>query len=113
MSPALHRVVHAATDNGLPVTLAGSASATVFWGLHISDIAVIISAFAAVAGVALQFYVAMRRIHLLEAEMNKAKDETTKVKQTAAVAGVVATAAAVSNRQVADRVADLEKKIDP
>lgn len=113
MSAPLQKVVTAVSENGLPVTLAGSASATVFWGLHISDIAVIISAFAAVAGVALQFYVAMRRIHLLEAEMSKAKVKSRENASTAAAAGIVASAAAVAGRVVAGRVADLENKIDP
>lgn len=105
MSPSTQKALHAVVNDGLPVTIGGSVSATVFWGLHISDIAVIVSALAAVMGVALQFYVAMRRIHLLEAEMVKAK-------ATAAAAGVVASAAAVANRTVAGKVADIESKLD-
>lgn len=108
MSPSVHRVL----NDGLPVTIGSSVSATVFWGLHISDLAVIVSALAAVMGVALQFYVAMRRIHLLEAEIVKAKVQSSKNAATAAAAGIVASAAAVAGRTVAKKVSDLESKLD-
>lgn len=113
MSPTTSKVLHAALNDGLPVTIGGSVSATVFWGLHISDIAVIVSALAAVMGVLLQFYVAMRRIHLLEAEMVKARVKSDKNAATAAAAGVVASAASVANRTLAGQVSNLQSKIDP
>lgn len=112
MSPTTSKVLHAALNDGLPVTIGGSVSATVFWGLHISDIAVIVSALAAVMGVLLQFYVAMRRIHLLEAEMVKAKVKSDKNAAAAAVAGLVASAAATAGRTTAGKVKDLETKLD-
>ncbi len=105
MSPSTQKAISAVTDNGLPITLGGSVSATVFWGLHISDVAVIVSALAAVLGVVLQFYIALRRIRLLETEMGKAKAK-------AVTAGLVASAAAVASRGVAERVSDIESKLD-
>jgi hypothetical protein len=47
-------------------TLATTAAAFTFWGLHVSDIAVMLSAFASVCGVGLQFYVTIRRLRQLE-----------------------------------------------
>ena len=99
-----HRAAAHAAD-GLPVTLGGTGSALVCWGLHISDVAVIFSALAAVAGVLLQFYVAMRRLRILEVEVNKSKDR-------ADIAATVAVAGAAATREVAKRVADVESKLD-
>lgn len=54
-------------SNSAPaVTYGGASAAVMFWGLHLSDIAVIMSAFASVCGVGLQFYVALHRIRRLE-----------------------------------------------
>lgn len=58
--------VHAVMDNSPALTYTAGASTVVFWGLHLSDIAVILSALATIFGVALQFYVAMHRIRVLE-----------------------------------------------
>lgn len=48
-------------ESGPTVTYAGAGSTLVFWGLHISDIAAIISTLCAVIGVGLQIYVVFRR----------------------------------------------------
>lgn len=102
----IQKIVQAATDNGLPVTLGGSISATVFWGLHISDLAVIVSALAAVIGVFLQFYVAMRRIHILEQDLAAARLVATA--QAAAMR-----AGSVKSTSNASRITDLEDKLAP
>lgn len=48
-------------ESGPTVTYTGAGSTLVFWGLHISDIAAIISTLCAVIGVGLQIYVVFRR----------------------------------------------------
>lgn len=53
-------------DHAPTATYAAAGSTFVLWGLHLSDIAVILSALATMAGVALQFYVALHRIRMLE-----------------------------------------------
>lgn len=47
-------------------TLTATAAAFTFWGLHVSDIAVMLSALASICGVGLQFYVTLRRLRQLE-----------------------------------------------
>lgn len=98
------KVIAHASD-GLPVTLGGSGSALVCWGLHVSDIAVIVSALAAVIGVVLQFYVAMRRLKILEGEVKRTS-------QKADGAALVSAAVAKSQRETVNRVADVESKLD-
>lgn len=61
-------------------TFAGTSATVLFWGLHVSDIAVIMSAMASVCGVGLQFYLAIRRIRRLE------RAEVANVKVTSAMA---------------------------
>lgn len=94
----LHRVTHAVTDNPLGVTLTGSCGAFVFWGLHVSDIAVLLSAAAAVLGVVLQFYVAMRRLHVIEQDLQMAR--------------LVAGAGAEATRVVSGQIKAVEKRLD-
>lgn len=103
MSVTQKIVAHA--SDGLPVTLGGSGSALVCWGLHVSDIAVIVSALAAVIGVILQFYVAMRRLKILEGEVQRTS-------QKAEGAALVSIAGAEATRNVAARVGDIESKLD-
>lgn len=50
-----------ALDNAPVLTYSGSTTALFFWGLHLSDIGVIVSSVASVCGVGLQFYVAISR----------------------------------------------------
>jgi hypothetical protein len=54
-------------------TLSATATTVAFWGLHISDVAVMLSALASVCGAGLQFYVTLKRLRKLEAD---AKPET-------------------------------------
>lgn len=49
-------------NHAASVTYASAASAVAFWGLHLADIAVILSAVASIGGVALQAYVAYRQL---------------------------------------------------
>lgn len=69
--------VNAAASNAPAITYGGSAAAVMFWGLHVSDIAVILSAFASVCGVLLQGYVAIHRIRRLERNAEATKQVTT------------------------------------
>lgn len=60
--------------SGLTYTAAGVTG--VFWGLHISDIAVIVSAMAAVVGVGFQIWVAITKVRLMKrSERWKAGDK--------------------------------------
>lgn len=85
-------------ESGPGITYGASASAVLFWGLHVSDIAVIMSAFASICGVALQFYLALYRIKRLESG--------------AAASAVVTTAMAQAQRVTADKVDDLGQKVN-
>lgn len=58
--------VDAIQSHAPTVTYAATGSAVVLWGLHASDIAVIMSSFASVCGVLLQVYLAIHRIRRLE-----------------------------------------------
>jgi tellurite resistance protein TehA-like permease len=49
-------------QNAPVMTYGGTAGATVFYGLHISELGVIVSALASICGVGLQFYLAFRTI---------------------------------------------------
>ena len=77
--------IDTATSAAQYTTYAGTTSAVLFWGLHISDIAVILSAFASVSGVALQFYLAIHKLNRLERrqgmhiEVTKALSESHRV----------------------------------
>jgi hypothetical protein len=61
-----HHVLKGVLENAPAVTYGGAAATLTLWGLHISDIAALMAAFASLAGVGLQFYVAMHRIRRLE-----------------------------------------------
>lgn len=54
------------------VTYTGATATVLFWGLHVSDLAVILSAFATVCSVGLQFYVVFSKINKLEQKIIKA-----------------------------------------
>lgn len=60
-----HHIIQVA-DNAPTMTYAATGATVLFWGLHVSDIAVLISALASILGVTLQFYLAMHRIRRLE-----------------------------------------------
>lgn len=97
--PILHKVASAVTDNPVVMTYAGTAGAVTLWGLRVADWAVLISAFAALLGVALQFYVSLRRLRFLEHE--------------AAASKKVVTAVAEAQRVVAGKVDAIELKQGP
>lgn len=61
-----HHILRGALDNAPGITYGSAAATVTLWGLHISDIAALIAAFASLAGVALQCYVAIHRIRRLE-----------------------------------------------
>lgn len=69
--------IDAASSNAPAITYGGASAAVMFWGLHISDIAVILSAFASICGVFLQGYVAIHRIRRLERQAEHSKRVTT------------------------------------
>lgn len=58
--------ISAAASNAQAVTYGGTGAAVLFWGMHASDIAVMLSALASILGVILQFWLAVRRIRRLE-----------------------------------------------
>lgn len=72
-------------DTSQPAVFTAGAGATtvVFWGLHVSDICMILSTLATLSGLFLQIYLAMARIRRLE----RRQDEHIKV--TGAVAEAV------------------------
>lgn len=53
-------------DAAAGMTYAAGAMTTVFWGLHVSDICMILSTLATLMGVLLQVFLATKRIHRLE-----------------------------------------------
>lgn len=53
-------------------TIASTASTFMFWGLHFSDLAVMLSAIASVCSVGLQFYVTLKRLRKLERDKGTA-----------------------------------------
>lgn len=70
-------------DNSPAATVTAGAATAVFWGLHVSDICMILSTFATVCGLALQFYLATTRIRRLEHRQDQ------HIKVTGAVAEAV------------------------
>lgn len=57
-------------------TYGATASTAILWGLHLSDVAVIVSALAAVGGFALQAWVAWTKVKLMQrSERWKAGDK--------------------------------------
>lgn len=69
-------VMRAAESFGPAPALLATTSALTFWGLHISDIAVMLSALASICGVALQFYVTLRRLRKLEKASSEAVENS-------------------------------------
>lgn len=58
--------IHQDLEHAATLTYTGTASTVVFWGLHLSDIAVIISAGAALGGFLLQLWVARAKVQLMK-----------------------------------------------
>lgn len=86
------------------VTYSSTASTVLFWGLHLSDIAVFMSAMASFFGVLLQFYVAFSRLRKLEQDSEQ-KDK---------VIGVLTrsqTASKIKSKDNAERIDNLEQTV--
>lgn len=58
--------LHTNLDHASTVTYGSAATTGILWGLHISDIAIIISATAAVGGLLLQLWVAYTKVQLMK-----------------------------------------------
>lgn len=99
--PLSHHAANDMMNQASAVTYGGTATAFAFWGLHISDIAVIVSTLASVMGVVLQFYVTFKRIQTIEKQAAVAEVK-------ADVAHVAVTALAQANRTTAAKVDKLE-----
>lgn len=105
MHPQLNAVVQAAQDNAPAITYTGGGSALMFWGLHISDVGVIISAVATLTGVFLQLYVTMHKMRMLERDQK----ESERLALIAAGRGIAADLKSADNSA---RTTALEKKVD-
>jgi hypothetical protein len=58
----IHARIEAALQSAPVLTFGGAGSSFLFWGLHISEVGVIVSSMAAVCGVLLQTYVVIRSV---------------------------------------------------
>lgn len=68
--------IHQNLEHASSVTYVSAGSTVVFWGLHVTDIAVIVSATCAVVGVSLQIWVAIAKVQLMKrSERWKAGDK--------------------------------------
>lgn len=56
------------------LTAGATASTFMFWGLHLSDIGVIVSSLASLCGVGLQFYVVIRRVRAEKRQQETRQD---------------------------------------
>lgn len=104
MTNLVHTVVTAAQDNAPAITYTGGGSALVLWGLHLSDIGVLVSAVATLAGVFLQVYVTMHKMQMLE----RNQKESERLALIAAGQGIVAAAKSADNSA---RVTAVEAKV--
>lgn len=57
----MHQHLQKVAENAPAVTYSATGSAVLFWGLHLSDIAVFVSMLTSICGLALQFYATVRR----------------------------------------------------
>lgn len=105
MHPQLNAVVQGLQDNAPAITYTGGTSALVFYGLHISDIGIIVSMFATLAGVFLQVYVTMHKMRMLERDQK----ESERLALIAAGRGIAADLKSAENSA---RITALEKKVD-
>ena len=98
--------VDAALDHA-PILTFGSASTTfLFWGLHVSEIGIIVSSLAAVCGVILQTYMVMRSVRNEKMRQIEVAAET--VRAAAALAKETARLAASLARDTRSTAADLK-----
>jgi len=105
MNNLAQTVFHTAQENAPAITYTGGGSALVLWGLHLSDIAVLISMFATLAGVFLQVYVTMHKMRMLE----RSQKESERLALIAAGQGIVQAAKSADNSQ---RITAVEAKTD-
>lgn len=76
----IHRIVG---DNAPAITYTGAGASVVFWGLHVSDICMIVSTLATVCGVLLQIFIALHRIRRLEKGQDAQKVVTASLAKSA------------------------------
>lgn len=105
MTNMVQTVFHAAQENAPAITYTGGGSAFVLWGLHLSDIGVLISMAATLAGVFLQVYVTMHKMRMLERDQKEAQ----RLALIATGQGIVAAAKSADNSA---RVTAVEAKVD-
>lgn len=60
-------------ENAPGATYTATGATVLFWGLHVSDVAVLLSAIASIAGVVLQFYLALHRLRRLERDQDASR----------------------------------------
>lgn len=84
-----------AAENSPVVTYTGAGVTVLFWGLHLSDVCMILSTLATLCGVALQVVLALHRIRRIERQQDATK--------------LVVGAVARSTAGVAARVEAIEK----
>ena len=92
-------------DAGPALTYTGTTATVLFWGLHVSDIAVLLSTTASILGVTLQFYLALHRIRRLEHGQETAKKVIVAVAKGARVA-------AQKSADNTSRIAAVEEKVE-
>lgn len=105
MNAQIQAAVQAAQDNAPTITYTAAGSTAVMWGLHLSDIGVIVSAFATVLGVILQFYVTVHKIRMLERDQR----ENNRLALIAAGRGIAADIKSADNSA---RITATEQKVD-
>jgi hypothetical protein len=68
--------IHQNLEHASTITYASGTATVLFWGLHLSDVAVIVSATASILGVSLQIWVAVTKVRLMKrSERWKAGDK--------------------------------------
>lgn len=87
-----------AAENSPAITLGAGATTAVFWGLHVSEICMILSTLATVCGLGLQVFLAFHRIRRLE------KGSAASIK--------VISALTQTNRDIATKVDNITKSGD-
>ena len=112
--------VEAALQSAPVLTFGGAGSSFFFWGLHISEVGVIVSSLAAVCGVLLQTYVVIRsvrneKLRQIEIAAETVRAAASLAKETARLAASLAhetvkTAAALKEN-TADIAANVKREI--
>lgn len=84
-SDMIHQHIIRIADNSPAVTVGAGAATVIGWGLHVSDICMILSTLATICGLCLQFYLAMGRIRRLEHRQDSHIEVTKAVAQAVRV----------------------------